>query len=120
MTAEEMISQAARILVREAGPDARVILFGSHARGNARPGSDLDFLVIEPEVDGRHREMVRLRRSLRGIDASIDVWSTARTRRGPGGICRARRFTTRCRRAGCSLVTETKTVSRTMSPTPQI
>lgn len=73
MTAEEMISQAARILVREAGPDARVILFGSHARGNARPGSDLDFLVIEPEVDGRHREMVRLRRSLRGIDASIDV-----------------------------------------------
>jgi predicted nucleotidyltransferase len=73
MTTEEMITKAAGILAREAGPDAKVILFGSHARGNARPGSDLDFLVIEPEVSGRHREMVRLRRSLRGIDAPIDV-----------------------------------------------
>jgi predicted nucleotidyltransferase len=73
MTAEEMIAKAARILAQEAGPHAKVILFGSHARGNARAGSDLDFLVIEPEVEGRHREMVRLRRSLRGIDAPIDV-----------------------------------------------
>ncbi len=73
MTAEEMIAKAARILAQEAGPHAKVILFGSHARGNPRAGSDLDFLVIEPEVDGRHREMVRLRRSLRGIDAPIDV-----------------------------------------------
>lgn len=73
MTAEEMIAKAGSILAREAGPHAKVILFGSHARGDARPGSDLDFLVIEPEVEGRHREMVRLRRSLRGIDAPIDV-----------------------------------------------
>jgi predicted nucleotidyltransferase len=28
-----------------------VILFGSHARGDAGPGSDLDFLVDEPSVD---------------------------------------------------------------------
>lgn len=73
MSADEMIAKAAGILAAEAGPHAKVILFGSHARGNARPGSDLDFLVIEPEVEGRHREMVRLRRSLRGIDAPIDV-----------------------------------------------
>ena len=73
MTAEEMIVKAADILAREAGPHAKVILFGSHARGNARAGSDLDFLVIEPKVEGRHREMVRLRRSLREIDAPIDV-----------------------------------------------
>ncbi len=73
MTAKEMITEAAGILAREAGPHARIILFGSHARGDAQVGSDLDFLVIEPEVEGRHREMVRLRRSLRGIDAPIDV-----------------------------------------------
>ena len=66
MAVEEMIAEAA-------GPDARVILFGSHARGDAGASSDLDFLVIEPTVEGRHREMVRLRRSLRGIDAPIDV-----------------------------------------------
>ena len=34
-----------------AAPDAQVILFGSHARGEAGPHSDADFLVIEPEVD---------------------------------------------------------------------
>ena len=73
MTAKEMITEAAGILAREAGLHARIILFGSHARGDAQVGSDLDFLVIEPEVEGRHREMVRLRRSLRGIDAPIDV-----------------------------------------------
>jgi len=73
MTDEAMIARAAVILAREAGPCAKVILFGSHARGDARAGSDLDFLVIEPEVEGRHREMVRLRRALRGIDAPIDV-----------------------------------------------
>lgn len=73
MTAEDMIAKAGGILAREAGPHAKVILFGSHARGDARAGSDLDFLVIQPKVEGRHREMVRLRRSLRGIDAPIDV-----------------------------------------------
>jgi predicted nucleotidyltransferase len=73
MTAEEMIAKAAEILAREAGPHAKVILFGSHARGSASAGSDLDFLVIEPKVEGRHSEMVRLRRSLRGINAPIDV-----------------------------------------------
>lgn len=68
-----MIAKAADILVREAGPHARVLVFGSHARGDASADSDLDFLVIEPKVAGRHREMVRLRRALRGIDAPIDV-----------------------------------------------
>ncbi len=73
MAREDLITRAGGILAREAGPHAKVILFGSHARGDARAGSDLDFLVIVPEVDGRHREMVRLRRSLRGMDAPIDV-----------------------------------------------
>lgn len=56
-----------------APPGSRVILFGSHARGQAGPHSDLDFLVIEPEVDDRGRESVRLRRTLRGMGAAADV-----------------------------------------------
>jgi len=51
-----------------------VILFGSHARGDARRGSDLDFLVIEGEVESKHAEMVRLRRALRGLKTPIDVF----------------------------------------------
>lgn len=31
----------------------RAILFGSHARGDAKPESDIDIVVIAPEFDGR-------------------------------------------------------------------
>jgi predicted nucleotidyltransferase len=69
---ETVISEAARRL-SQAAPQARVILFGSHARGNAGPGSDLDFLVVEPVVDDPSEESVRLRRTLRGLGLFADV-----------------------------------------------
>jgi hypothetical protein len=50
MVDEAVILEAGRPLAA-AKPHARVILFGSHARGDAGPHSDLDFLVIEPIVD---------------------------------------------------------------------
>ncbi len=67
------IERAAHTLAETAGSPVRVILFGSHARGDARAGSDLDFLVIEPEVADRHAEMVRLRRALHDLRRPIDV-----------------------------------------------
>jgi uncharacterized protein len=70
---EGLIAEAGRRLSRAAGESAQVILFGSHARGDARSDSDLDFLVIEPEVDNRWAESVRLRRELRGLDVAADV-----------------------------------------------
>jgi uncharacterized protein len=39
---------------------ARVIVFGSHADGSASANSDLDLLIIEPEVKDRIAEMIRL------------------------------------------------------------
>lgn len=60
---DQLIREMAGTIVREVNP-RMVILFGSHARGDARPGSDLDFLVIEdgPFGPGRTREdaMARL------------------------------------------------------------
>ena len=61
------------MLARAAGSSARVILFGSHARGEARADSDIDFLVIEPEVEDRHREWDRLRRAVGDIQVPIDI-----------------------------------------------
>jgi predicted nucleotidyltransferase len=50
-----------------------VILFGSHARGNAGRHSDLDFLVIEPSVDDVVEETYRLRCTLDDLDLFADI-----------------------------------------------
>jgi predicted nucleotidyltransferase len=70
---EELIERAGRALIDAAPVPAKVILFGSHARGDAGAGSDLDFLVIEREVEDRLAEAVRLRSALRGFGAPVDV-----------------------------------------------
>ena len=67
------IELAAQKLAETAGSPVRVILFGSHARNEAGSGSDLDFLVIEPNVLDRHAEMVRLRSALHDLRRPIDV-----------------------------------------------
>lgn len=72
MDASKLISAVHALA--EAAPQAeQIILFGSHARGDADEGSDLDFLVIEPVVENRAREMVRLRRALRPLRVPADV-----------------------------------------------
>lgn len=73
MVDEDLIVEAGRRLARAAGESSQVLLFGSHARGDARPDSDLDFLVIEPRVADRREESVRLRRELRGLGVAADV-----------------------------------------------
>jgi predicted nucleotidyltransferase len=69
---ESLINEAARRLAA-AAPDSQVILFGSHARGEANPDSDVDFLVVEPEVDNEAEESVRLHRTLRDLRLPADV-----------------------------------------------
>jgi uncharacterized protein len=73
MSADADIERAARRIAEAAGSPVRVILFGSHVRDEARLGSDLDFLVIEPRVPDRHAEMVRLRSALHDLRRPIDV-----------------------------------------------
>jgi predicted nucleotidyltransferase len=68
----KLIAEAGRRL-SEAAPDAQVILFGSHARGDAQPGSDLDLLVVEPGLKSRRKEFVRLREALGAMGVPIDL-----------------------------------------------
>jgi len=60
-------------LVAAAAPGSTVILFGSYARGDARESSDLDLLVLEPEIESRRDEEVRLRDALRPLRIPVDV-----------------------------------------------
>jgi predicted nucleotidyltransferase len=70
---EHVIAEAARRLAEAAGDRSRGILFGSHAREAADAHSDLDFLVIEPQVADRHKEIARLRDALSGLLVPADV-----------------------------------------------
>ncbi len=72
MTDAEAIREGVKRLLR-AAPGARVILFGSRARGDADARSDVDFLVIEPHVGDRLAEMVRLTEVLRPLGMAADV-----------------------------------------------
>jgi predicted nucleotidyltransferase len=70
---DAVIEDAGRRILEAAPPGSRVILFGSHARGQAGEHSDLDFLVIEPVVDNVAKESVRLHRALKGLEVWADV-----------------------------------------------
>jgi predicted nucleotidyltransferase len=72
MISEDQIEAAVAILVQEAQPD-RIILFGSYARGEATPDSDLDLLVVEKELRHPQSEMARLRRALSPLRIPVDL-----------------------------------------------
>lgn len=51
----------------------RVVVFGSVARGDARPGSDLDLLVVLPDGTDRREGTHAIRRLLGDLDVPKDV-----------------------------------------------
>ena len=71
-----LLQQMVDTIVREASPEA-IILFGSRARGDARPDSDIDLLIIETEPfspqRSRRKEAARLYMALRGLAISKDL-----------------------------------------------
>ncbi len=59
-------------IVRRVDP-LRIMLFGSWARGDARPDSDVDLLVVLPHVEDKRRATVEILRALNGVPVSKDV-----------------------------------------------
>ena len=73
---DTLLDQMVRIIVAEVDPE-QVILFGSHARGDQREDSDVDFVVVETEPFGKSRnrrmEAVRLWKALSAFLVPKDI-----------------------------------------------
>jgi predicted nucleotidyltransferase len=73
---DEVLREMVRAIVREVDPE-EIWLFGSRARGEVRPDSDVDLLVVEREPFGPQRErmaeMARIRRALSAFRVPKDI-----------------------------------------------
>ena len=68
---DEILQEIVRRIVRVAKPE-KIILFGSAAREEMRPDSDLDFLVIK-SCKSRRKTARKIRRRLIGIGIPKDI-----------------------------------------------
>ena len=84
MTTADLIQIMTDRIVQDFHP-LRLILFGSHARGDARPESDVDLLVVLPQVTNKRLAAVAIRRALADLPVCKDIVVTTPeeiTRRG--------------------------------------
>jgi predicted nucleotidyltransferase len=73
---EALLSEAvSRILA--VGNPRRIVLFGSRARGDARPESDVDLLIVEDSELPRYKRAVPYLRALTGVlpEKDLVVWT---------------------------------------------
>ena len=68
----DLIGDIVRRIVETAQPE-KIILFGSRARGDARPHSDFDVLVIKESSEPSYRRDAPLYLALAGLNAPVDV-----------------------------------------------
>ncbi|MEE9295436.1 MAG: nucleotidyltransferase domain-containing protein [Phycisphaerae bacterium] len=69
---EDHLQEIVRRVVEVAKPE-RIILFGSAARGQMGPRSDVDLLVIKGGRYKYHRLLEKMYAGLRGVEAAVDI-----------------------------------------------
>lgn len=69
---KKAIDAMVRQIVNRFNPE-QVILFGSHARGDADPGSDVDLLIVMPVEGSKRAKQVEIRVALRDIPVPKDI-----------------------------------------------
>ncbi len=69
---QHLLDEIVRRIVAVAQPD-RIILFGSAARGEMGPDSDLDLLVVKAGVPHRRRLAQAIHRHLFGVGVPVDI-----------------------------------------------
>ena len=71
-TIRQPLAKALERILSASSP-SRVILFGSHARGDADAGSDIDLMVIDADVDNPALEAARLYRAVGWVGVGVDI-----------------------------------------------
>ncbi len=66
------LEEAIERITRRFNP-VKIILFGSWSRGDANEESDLDLLIILPEIEHKRRATIEALRALNGLGVSKDV-----------------------------------------------
>jgi predicted nucleotidyltransferase len=84
MTTPEVIQLITERIVRDFHP-LRLILFGSHARGDARPESDVDLLAVLPQVANKRAAAIAIRRALVDLPVCKDIVVTTR-KKSPAAV----------------------------------
>jgi predicted nucleotidyltransferase len=69
---DSALQKAVDIIVKVADPD-KIILFGSHARGDNRKDSDYDLCVLKHDVEHRRKLAQKIYLSLYDVGEVIDV-----------------------------------------------
>ena len=69
---QDLIADIVRRVVDTARPE-KIILFGSRARGDARPDSDFDVLVIKESKEPRYCRSVPLYVALADLPVEVEV-----------------------------------------------
>lgn len=69
---KDEIDEMVRRIVEQFDPE-RIILFGSHARGNAGPDSDVDLLIVMPVRNSKRDKAVEIGVALHDIPVPIDI-----------------------------------------------
>jgi predicted nucleotidyltransferase len=69
---DQLLEEVVRRILTIGSP-VKIVLFGSHAKGTARPDSDLDLLIIEESDLPRYRRSGRYRRVLCGVFPAKDI-----------------------------------------------
>jgi len=68
----ELLPEITQRILAVSDPE-KIILFGSYARGDYGPDSDLDLMVVMQNIQSSREESTRLRRALRGLLVPIDI-----------------------------------------------
>ncbi|MFT3751571.1 MAG: nucleotidyltransferase domain-containing protein [Paludibacter sp.] len=82
MSRREIVEQLTRI-VRQQSPDAKIILYGSEARGDSRPDSDIDVLILveKEKITLEEEEQISLPIYLLELNTGILISPRIQTRK---------------------------------------